>query len=174
GLQLRVRQDDVGLFARVGLHLLGQPLRGGQRLLQQLLAVLELVDPGLPAPQLLVLLVQLPRHLLELARHEVEERPHFLLVEAAEPGLAEGLLLQVEGRQLHGSEDTPAVKVPLRSPLASPGCSLDGALWTPPRAIALTRYIASSATRSSDSGSRASSGNAATPTDAVSLSGPYG
>src|SRR5204862_193114 len=63
----------------------------------------------------------------------------------------------------------PAVKVPVRS-----GGFGETAANTPPRSDALTWYIASSARRIRFSGSRASSGKAATPRLAVSLIGPYG
>src|SRR5438128_5140661 len=167
-LQLALGDDDVGLLARVRLHFLGHLLRRGQRLLQQLLAVLEFVDPRFPAAQLLVLPVQFADQLLQLRGDQIEPGADLALVEAAQSDLAKGLLVQVEGRQLHVSEDTSAVKVPVRS--AGFG---ETAANTPPRCDALTWYIASSARRIRFSGSRASSGNAATPRLAVSLIGPY-
>src|SRR3989475_3306382 len=166
-LQLGVGDDDVRLLAGVDLHLLGQLLRGGQRLLEELLAVLEFVDPGLAAAQLLVLAVELARQVLPLGGDEAEPGAPLALVEAPERDLAEGLLLQVEGSELHGSQDTPAVKVPVRS-----GALGETAAKTPPRCEAFTWYMASSARRIRFSGSRASSGNAATPRLAVSFTGP--
>src|SRR5437660_2605765 len=168
-LQLGAGDDVFHLLAGVDLHLLCHLLGGGQRLLEELLAVLEFVDPGLAAAQLLVLAVELARQLLQLGGDEVEPGAHLALVESPERDLAEGLLLQVEGSELHGSEDTPAVKVPVRS-----GALGETAAKTPPRWEAFTWYMASSARRIRFSGSRASSGNAATPRLAVSFTGPQG
>src|SRR5204863_7567729 len=168
-LQLGLGDDDVHLLAGVRLHLLCDLLGGGQRLLQELLAVLELVDPRFAPAQLLVLPVHLADKLLQLGGDDIQPGAYLALVEATQSDLAEGLLVQVEGRQLHGSEDTPAVKVPVRS-----GGFGETAANTPPRSDALTWYIASSARRIRFSGSRASSGKAATPRLAVSLIGPYG
>src|SRR5207249_4117956 len=162
-LQLRLGEDDVRLLAGVRLHLLGHLLRGGQRLLQKLLAVLELVDPRLAPAELLVLSVRLADQLLQLRGDQIQPGADLALVEAAQSDLAKGLLVQVEGSQLHVSEDTSAVKVPVRS-----GCFGVTAANTPPRCDALTWYIASSARRIRFSGSRASSGKAATPRLAVS------
>src|SRR5207248_8606793 len=103
-------------------------LRSGQRLLQELLAVLELVDPRFAPAQLLVLPVQLANQLLQLGGDEIQPGAHLALVEATQSDLAEGLLVQVERGELHGSEDTPAVKVAVRSG----GCGQTAAT-TPPR-----------------------------------------
>src|SRR5205085_10303911 len=118
----------------------------------QLLAILELVDAGLAAAELLVLPVQLADQLLELGGDQIEERAHLALLQTPEGGLAERLLLQIERRELHRSEDTAAVKVCA----GSGGRSGVTAARTPPRCSAFTRYIASSARLMRFSGSRAS------------------
>src|SRR5258708_2080137 len=141
GLQLRLGEDDVRLLARVGLHLLGEALRRGQRLLQQLLAVLELVDARLAPPQFLVLAVELALQVLELRGHEVEVLPNLFLVDAAEAPPAERLLPEVERSELHGSEDTTAVKDTFLAASGSAAWLAGAAPRTPPRRSALTQYM---------------------------------
>src|SRR4051812_11020947 len=183
-LQLRVRHEDLGFLAGVRLHVVGQALGGGERLLEQMLALLVVRDARLAPSQLLVLLVELARHLLQLGGAQFEEKSHLALVHSSKSYLAEGLLLQVERSEFHGSEDTPTGEHPfLRASLSTEGVAIfstgrtagrDGGVAprTPFRRPCLTRYIASSARARSDSGVWASSGNAATPMLAVIRTGP--
>src|SRR5205814_1250320 len=146
-LGLGVRGDDLGLLAGVRLHLVRQPLGRGERLLEQLLALLVIGDAGLAAAQLLVLLVELAVQLLHLGGALLEEEADLALVQSSESHLAERLLLQVERSELHGSEDTPTAELPFRTRVGSVfrptgGRVVGEAASTPSRRPCFTRYMA--------------------------------
>src|SRR5437867_5059573 len=99
--ELGFPHQDVGLATRRGLHLVAQPMRGDQRVLQRALPLGEAAGALLERSHLLLELRVLLEHRLVVFGDVVQEGVDLVDVEAAEPLDRELLLTDIERADAH-------------------------------------------------------------------------
>src|ERR1044071_4931707 len=104
-LHLRFLHRRLRLLARVVADLFGHALGGEEGVLQDGFAVAMLVDEGAQGLELLVEAISLHLQGRDLLGHDVEVGAHLVRIQPAE-ALAEGLPLDVHGRDFHGLAGT--------------------------------------------------------------------
>ena len=98
--QLRIAHDHLGFALRALLHLLREPVRGDERVLQRSLVLGDVARALLERRELLLEERVLLHHRFVVLGHVFEERFDLLAVETAEAG-GELLLSDVEGADPH-------------------------------------------------------------------------
>src|SRR2546425_2896875 len=111
---LRLLDDELRLLPRLFLDVLGQLLGRDQGLLQDPLTLLVVGEARLDLPQLLLERVVLDDQLLELARHQVQERSDFFRVQAPHP-FREAVAADVDRGDLHAALLSPKRARPTRT-----------------------------------------------------------
>ena len=101
-LHLGFLDHELGLAPGIVLHLLDHPLGGDEGLLEHALALLEAAGALLGRLEVLLEQRVLLQHGLVVARQILEERVHFLDVEATEHSHRELLLPDIHGGDAHG------------------------------------------------------------------------
>src|SRR2546422_627282 len=114
---LRLFDDELRLLPRLFLDVLGQLLGRDQGILQDPLALLVVGEAGLDLRQLLLERVVFDDQLLELARHQVQERSDFFRVEAPHP-LREAVAADIDRGDFHVALLSPKRARPTRTIVA--------------------------------------------------------
>src|SRR5947207_2400951 len=99
--QLGLAHVDLRLAPRRRLHLVAEPLRGDERVLERLLAFAETLRPLLERRELFLQEHVLPEHRLVVVCDVVEEGIHLVLVEAPDELHRELLLPDIQGADTH-------------------------------------------------------------------------
>src|SRR5690348_17028966 len=106
--QLGLAHLQLGFLARSCLHLVAEPVRGHERVLQRLLALVETARALLERRDLLLELGVLLEHRFVVLGHVVEERVDLVDVEAAKPLHGELLLADIKRTDAHEASDVPS------------------------------------------------------------------